>query len=229
MGAKLLLVGSLLFVTIISPRGCFKDESPRPSENLFANGSFEQGSAPWFALESRGWEGFSVTDRYAKEGRHSAHLALRADVSASGSKVFGLIQEVSPQQFPKRIAGWHRVERWQWGTAQQYLQFVVIVQGDASETRFANYQIRYVLTGVEQPPLEIRNARYIFLGKREPIQGEWVYFARDLHADFAQAWGRVPSGFSRLRILFEARYDAKRAGEGEVIGDVYYDDLSLER
>ncbi|MBI1742382.1 hypothetical protein HYR54_04860 [Candidatus Acetothermia bacterium] len=221
---------SLAWIMTAMLGGCSSTLPSEPStgsKNLFVNGSFEQGTTPWFALHGKQWDGFSISDRYAKEGKHSAYLALRASQETEGSKVFGLIQEVSPKNFPQRISGYYRIEGWKRGTAKQYLQFVVIVQGDFTETRFNNYQIRYVLTGVNQPPLKIANAHYIFLGKAEPQQGAWVRFERDLRADFKQEWGRVPGEFGNLRILFEARYDGKKANEGEISADAYYDDLYL--
>jgi hypothetical protein len=195
--------------------------------NLFTNGSFEQGTAPWFALSGKQWEGFSVTERHAKAGKYSAYLALRATPETEGSKVFGLIQEVSPKKFPEKISGYYRVENWHRGTDKQYLQFVVIIQGDSSEARFENYQIRYILAGVETPPLKIANARYIFLGGREPKQREWVRFEQDLQADFQRKWGRIPTRFTQIRILFEARYDEKKADDNRIFADVYYDNLFL--
>jgi len=221
---------SLAWIMTAMLGGCSSSvpsEPPTGPKNLFVNGGFEQGAAPWFAFHSNQWDGFSVTDRYAQDGQHSAYLALRANQETEGSKVFGLIQEISPQKFPSKISGFYRIEGWKRGTAKQYLQVVVIVQGDFTETRFNNYQIRYVLTGVDQPPLRIENAHYIFLGKAEPQQEAWVHFERDLRADFKQEWGRVPSEFTNLRILFEARYDEKKTNEGEVSADVYYDDLYL--
>ena len=222
----LLGVSLLLPVTLggWSPGPELRAESQAP-KNLFINGSFEQGRNPWFALVQKNWEGFSITDRHAKHGRHSAHLELRASVSTEGTKVFGLIQEVSPKEFPKRISGFYRVENWKRGTPKQYLQFVVIIWEDPNEKRFPNYQIRYILAGVDTPPLRIGNARYVLLGIGEPKERLWIEFNRDVRADFERLWGRVPSGFSKIRVLFEARYDQKKAGDGEVMADVYYDDL----
>jgi hypothetical protein len=204
-----------------------KPAYPNEPTNFFVNSSFEFGKDPWFALSSKQWEGFSITTHYAQEGKHSAYLALRADSGTEGSKVFGLIQEVSPKKFPKKISGYYRVEHWQRGTAKQYLQFVVIVQGDPTETRFENYQIRYVLAGIDQPALKIQNAKYLFLGSAKPVQGEWVYFERDVQQDFQKLWGRVPPVFTKLRLLFEARYDEKKSSDAEVFADVYYDTLYL--
>ncbi len=206
---------------IIGLSGC------RPAQpNLLRNGSFEQGIAPWFSLASENWAGFSITDRYAKDGRFSAYLALRADKNDHGAKVFGLIQELSPQRFPKKLLGYYRVENWRRGTEKQYLQCVVIVWGDRAVAQYQNIQIRYILTGIAEPPFAISNARFVFLGGREPTIGQWVHFQRDLHADLLQYWGHVPENFEKIRVLFEARYDDKELGT-ELAADVYYDALSL--
>lgn len=194
--------------------------------NLLRNGSFEQGIEPWFFLQSQNWSGFSVSDRYAIEGRLSAHLALRGSEEDKGAMIFGLIQEVNPQKFPKKISGYYRVESWQRGTEKQYVQFVVIVWGDQAVTQYNNIQIRYILTGITKPPLGIGNAKFLFLGKPEPQQRRWIRFERDLHADFLKSWGHVPEKFEKIRVLFEARYDQKGPGT-ELSADVYYDALYL--
>lgn len=194
--------------------------------NFLQNGSFEQGVEPWFSLESENWAGFSLSDRYAVDGRFSAYLALRAGREDHGAKVFGLIQELSPKRFPRKLSGYYRVESWQRGTEKQYLQCVVIVWGDKTLSQYQNIQIRYVLAGIVEPPFAISNARFVFLGTSEPRQREWVRFERDLHRDFTELWGRVPTGFEKIRVLFEARYDEKSPGQ-TLAAEVYYDALYL--
>lgn len=194
--------------------------------NLLQNGSFEQGVEPWFALESENWAGFALSDRYAVAGKFSAYLALRANREDRGAKAFGLIQEISPKRFPKRLSGYYRVESWQRGSAKQYLQGVVIVWGDKAVSQYQNIQIRYVLGGIAEPPFAMANGRFIFLGGREPTLGRWVRFERDLHLDFLQYWGHIPKSFEKIRVLFEARYDDKEPGT-ELSADVYFDALYL--
>jgi hypothetical protein len=103
----------------------------------------------------------------------------------------------------------------------------VIVFGDPSDRPFPNYQIRYLLAGIDKPPLQIANARYLFVAGSEIREEKWVRFDLDLHGDFQRQWGCVPQGFSKVRVLFEVRYDEKNARDGEVRADVYYDDLYL--
>jgi len=200
---------------------------PTATRNLFVNGSFEQSKEPWFSLVSANWESFDIAEQHAAHGRHSAHLALRGGAPSKGTKIVGVIQEVTPRDFPKRLSGSYRIEGWTRGTPKQYLQVVVIVSGDASDRPFQNYQIRYLLAGIDKPPLLIANARYLLVAGSEICEGRWVRFDLDLQADFERQLGRVPKGFSKIRVLFEVRYDEKNAGDGEVRADVYYDDLYL--
>jgi hypothetical protein len=199
---------------------------PNAPGNLFVNGSFEQGKEPWFSLVTPNWESFDLTDRQAAQGHYSAHLGLHTGVSSEGTKIVGVIQEVTPGEFPERLSGSYRIERWTRGTPKQYLQVVVIVFGDPSDRPFPNYQIRYLLAGIDKPPLQIANARYQLVGA-EIREGRWVRFDLDLHHDFQRQWGRIPKGYRKIRVLFEVRHDEKRAGDSEVRADVYYDDLYL--
>ncbi len=197
-------------------------------ENVFQNGSFEDGEAPWTSLTTEAWGArFQLTDEVAHSGRYSALLEMRAPKDATGAKVFGVVQEVNPPQFPEMVSGYYRVNSWQRGTQKQYLQFVVVVFGSANLTsEFPNHQIRYLLAGISEPPFQISNANFVFLNTAEPRTGEWVYFEASLHKDFQEAWGAVPEGFSMIRVLFEVRYDDKLLDE-ELAADVVYDDLYM--
>jgi hypothetical protein len=83
------------------------------------------------------------------------------------------------------------------------------------------------LAGIDKPPLQIANARYRLVAGPEIGEEKWIRFDLDLHADFQRQWGSVPKGYSKIRVLFEVRYDEKEAGDGEVRADAYYDDLYL--
>jgi len=220
----------MVLLPALAAAGCAIDRQEARSAvsgNLLENASFEQGRAPWFVLVTPNWEDFEVTDQYAAHGRYSARLALRAEGSARSTKIAGVIQEVSPREFPGRLSGSYRIEGWTRGTAKQYVQVVVIVFGDPSAKPYPNHQVRYVLGGVDKPPLRFINARYSFVGGSELQQGGWVRFDLDLHADFQRLWGYVPKEFSKIRVLFEVRYDAKKAIETGVSADVYFDNLYL--
>ncbi|MCS6902831.1 MAG: hypothetical protein NZO41_00930 [Candidatus Bipolaricaulota bacterium] len=211
----LLLCIFFIFFIALTLSGC-------GSSNLLRNGSFEQGEAPWFALES--WERFALSERHARDGRYAARVTLQAAPPDQGSQIAGLIQEISPQEFPKKLSGFYRVEHWVRGTPKQYLQGVVIVWG--GQKKFPNIQIRYIFAGITEPPFLLRNGRFVFVGASEPRLGEWVFFERDLHRDFAELWGRIPTGFEKIRVLLEVRYDEKSPGQA-LAADVYYDALYL--
>jgi hypothetical protein len=201
---------------------------PAISANLFLNPGFEEGANPWYSLATEAWgPPFQVSDKEAHGGSRSAFLELQAGPQDAGAKVFGVVQEVTADSFPEVVSGYYHVDNWVRATQKQYLQFVVIVWGATNlPGGFANHQIRYPLAGISEPPFQLSNARFLFVGKDEPAQGQWVHFERNIKQDFEDAWGAVPQGFSKIRMLFEARYDDKSAGtEGKA--DVYYDDLYI--
>ncbi len=195
--------------------------------NLFENGSLEEGKDPWFWLTTPNWRGFMLSDRHAVDGRYSIHLPLRADAGNRSTMIFGAIQEVAPPVFPGRISGYYRVENWNRGTPKQYVQFVVIVWNDPAVRKWPNIQIRYILSGLRSPPFTISNGKMLFLGPEEPVQGAWIPFERDLVDDFKNYWGHVPEGFTKIRILFEVRYDGRRPEDEAPHADVYFDQLFL--
>jgi hypothetical protein len=197
--------------------------------NLFENAGFEEGAQPWFSLDSDAWgKPFTVSTRHARSGSSSGLLELRSE-EGGPARVYGIVQDVTPEEFPERLAGNYYVERWEQGTPKQYLQFVVIVWGaenvPAEAGDVENYQIRYVLAGVDAPPLSIANAKYVMLGTGPPVQAQWVPFARDVRQDFGELWGGVPEGFDSIRVFFEVRWDERNAADGPSAADVYYDDL----
>jgi hypothetical protein len=214
--------------------GCGGESTAQPAigsdvaKNIFDNGAFEKGEAPWISLSSEAWGArFHLADGVAHSGEHSALLEMRAAQEA-GPKVFGVVQEVKPEEFPELISGYYRVGQWTRGTDIQYLQFVVIAIGATNMPRgFANHQIRYLLAGTSQPPFAISNAKFVFVGTEEPVPNGWVYFERNIRQDFIDQWGAVPEGFSMIRVLFEVRYDDKEEGVTDPMADIFYDDLYL--
>jgi hypothetical protein len=151
-------------------------------------------------------------------------------------KVFGVLQELRPQRFPDLVSGWYRVESWEKGAdvTDLYLQFVAILWGhpeaprlvypDAPNPAIKNVQLRYYLAGVAEPPFALANARLAFVTRELPVEGRWSRFEIHLLRDFERAWGKVPSDYEFLRLLFEARWDNKPVGS-RIHADVYYDDL----
>lgn len=195
-----------------------------PGTNLLVNAGFEEGSQPWITLSAEA--GFEITQEQAHSGSSSAVLRMHDPAEAQGAKVYYLVQEIAPQEMPDVVRGYYRVENWHKGTVRQYLQFVIIAfDPDNFPSGVSNYQIRYPLAGIDSPPFDIGNAYFVFVTRKDPVVGEWVPFEVHPRADFQKYWGRVPEGFSKLRLLFEVRWDGKRAGDGAPSADVYYDDL----
>lgn len=196
--------------------------------NLFANPGFEEGADPWITLHPEEGVGFTVSQDYAHSGTSSALLRMRDPAEAEKGKVYYLVQELSPREFPETVRGYYRVENWVKNTPRQYLQFVVIAfNADNFPADVSNYQLRYLLAGTDSAPFQISNAFFVFLGRDDPVQGEWVPFEANIRDDFQRLWGKVPEGFDKLRLLFEVRWDGKVAGDGVAEADVYYDDLYI--
>jgi hypothetical protein len=224
-GLCLSLVATVLALTACSGDGG-ADGTPSPGQNLFVNPDFENESDPWYSLSEE--SGFVRTEEQAHSGTASALLRMRDPLQAEGAKVYYLIQEITPEEFPEVVRGYYRVENWHHGTRKQYLQFVVIAFGAQNfPAGTTNYQIRYPLAGIDSPPFPIGNAHFVFLGKEEPVEGEWVPFETNVKEDFQRLWGAVPEDFEKLRILFEVRWDDKVPGDGTPEADVYYDDLFI--
>ncbi|MCH8815308.1 MAG: hypothetical protein IH957_09480 [Chloroflexi bacterium] len=207
------------------------DNSPRPTNapgNLFDNPGLENGEEPWFTLKPD--SGFTVTDEFAHSGTYSAYQNMDDPAEASGlGKVYYLVQEITPPEFPEIVEGFYRVENWRRGTPLQYLQFVIIAlepqNFDLSEV--SNFQLRYIIAGVNAPPFDIGNAHFVFLSREDPVIGEWTHFSANVREDFQELWGLVPEDFTLLRLFFEVRWDGKSAGSGAPRADVYWDDLYI--
>lgn len=201
---------------------------PSAKANLFVNPGFEDGAEPWLSLTTRAWgEPFSVSREVAHAGIQSARLNLRAR-EAAGARIVGVVQETKSETFPELLSGYYQVAKWVRGTGIQYIQFVVIVfDSENAPMRFPNHQIRYLLAGTDKQPFSIGNAKFIYVGTEEATPGGWVYFARNLREDFIDQWGDVPKRFSKIRVLFEVRYDKKQQGETDSSAVVYFDDLYL--
>jgi hypothetical protein len=197
------------------------------SGNLFPNPGFEEGADPWYTLNEE--SGFTVTDEYAYSGTHSALLNMDDPVEASGQgKVYYLVQDIEPEELPEYVEGYYRVENWERGTPLQYLQFVIIAWAPANFPPTSNnYQLRYIIAGIDSPPFDIGNAHFVFLSREDPVIGEWTKFSANVREDFQRLWNAVPEDFESLRLLFEVRWDYKEAGSGAPRGDVYYDDLYI--
>ena len=242
MKAQKFIVLTLLAILLSSVFACGSgEEEPTPTPtpevepcvpqvpiegqaNLFRNPGLESGEDPWCSIHP---PKFEVSQNHSHSGQSSALLQMQASPETTGAKVYYLVQEVAPQEFPEFISGYCRVEKWTKGTPKQYLQFVVITFGAINMPGgFPNHQIRYPLAGISEDPFAIGNAFFVFIGREEPRIGQWVYFERNIKQDFQDLWGAVPEEFSKIRVLFEVRFDDKETGAAAE-AEVYYDDLYL--
>jgi len=192
--------------------------------NLFRNPGFESGEDPWCVLRL---PKFEVSQEQSHSGQSGALLQMQVLAETTGDMVYYLVHEVAPGEFPEFISGYYRVEKWTKGTPKQYLQFSVIVaEATNLPGGFSNHQVRYPLAGISEDPFAISNAFFVYIGREEPTIGQWVYFERNVKQDFESLWGAVPEGFSKIRVLFEVRFDDKEAG-APAEAEVYYDDLYM--
>ncbi len=214
--------------------------TPLLAGNQLENPGFEQHSDGWgYIADSERWVGFETVESPIHAGDRSARVQLswKPEDRERPVHVAGAVQELSPTRFPTRVGGWFWVESWQNASQQtdMYLQAVVIVSGDPQArelispgspdaTHLDNYQIRYYLGGVTEPPFELTNARLQNVRPGPPPIREWVYFEMPVRDDFESLWGRVPADYDYLRVFFEARWDNKEAGAA-LSADIYYDDL----
>ena len=196
--------------------------------NELRNPGLEDGKAGWESLTDETWFPSYDLGDIAHGGTHSVLLRMRGGETQEPVLIHGVIQEVTPSQWPEEVRAYYRVEGWQRGTAKQYVQAIVMAWGadNVPDRQFPNHQIRYILAGVTEPPFAIRNAKFVFLGPPDPVQGQWVEFRRDIRQDFIDQWGAVPEGFDKIRVMFEVRFDDKQPAEAPA-ADVYFDDLYL--
>jgi hypothetical protein len=237
LAAFFVLLGLVLIVVSCGDGG---DETSAGSDadgNIFINPGLEEGSEPWASMTAAVNPDpllhFVRTEDVAHSGTASALLRMRDGAEAGGdARVYYLVQEVTPEEFPEVVSGFYNVQYWNKGTPRQYLQFVVIAFSsdnaprDPSGVPFPNHQIRYILAGINSPPFPIANAHFVFISRDEPVLGEWISFERNIKEDFENLWGAAPVGFDRIRVLFEVRWDGKEPGSPSE-ADVFYDDLYI--
>lgn len=195
-----------------------------PGPNALLNPGFEKGTAPWFSLDSTGWgEPWELDQEVAKSGHASARLTGRSHVR--DTQVYGVVQDIYPDELPEFISGYYRVDEWQRAAPTQYIQVVVLIKNPEVEAPVPSRQVRYILNGIGEDPFESAIAKFVFLNPEEPVIGRWVYFGRNVRQDFEELWGGVPSKYESVRLFFEARYENKDDPSSEVRATVYFDDL----
>ncbi len=207
--------------------------APEAAPNLLENPSFEEGREPWYDMRRPhvpGWGTFSISDAQAFDGRYALHLALDSADFPGRLGIAGAVQELPLARPPRMLRGRYRVEGWERGTSAQYIQIVVMVMSPLNfpEWREASVQLAFVLAGLREPPFEISNRRFEFLGPAEPELGRWIPFEIDLHRAFERQWTHLPRDGSAVRVFLEARFDGFDRSRGDrARADVYFDALHL--
>ena len=209
-------------------------------ENRLENPGFEAGRAGWtYRDKSRHWQDFEIVAEPTRSGSGAVrlHLLRTPEDPRKSVLVTGVVQALAPDGIPEKVSGWYRVARWEKASERTalYLQFVAILKGDPRTAQLVhpldpsrgetlnNYQLRYYLVGLEQPPFDVENARSQFVRRGPPGLDEWVRFEIPLRADFERLWG-LPLEYDQLDLLFEARWD-NRPGRSPLDAEVFFDDL----
>ena len=239
---------ALAVVAMCCVTGCAEPPAPEPAPappegeaasvaqgNLLRNPGFESGRSDWVSLEETGdvWRDFAISETQAHRGTRSAQLNLESDEDSAGARIYGVVQEFEASALPRYLSGWYRVEGWRRGSAKQYVQAVVIGidprmpgTGEAVPGNFPGLQVAYVLAGIRDRPVAIGNRWFAFSGPTTPIENEWIPFEFQVPADFERLFGINP-GISRVRVLFEVRWDDRAEDDPPAAATVYFDDLYL--
>lgn len=217
-----------------SPETNPEPEFSARDSNLLDNPSFEDTTeSPWFNYAERtaNWAPFAIVDGGYRSD-HAALLDLDSDDPQQPSQriIHGVVQETPAPAFPRYISGAYKVDQWERGTANQYLQLVVIVWNATTLPKgfnLPNYQIAVPLAGIARPPFRMLNRKFVMGCPAEPTVAEWVEFEYDIQLLFEREWGLTPSDYEYLRVFFEVRYDGRADHEPRALAHVRFDDLYL--
>jgi hypothetical protein len=215
---------------VVTQNNTQKKSVPLVTGNFLKDADFESTPSGWYSQPT--WNtNFKLDSKILKSGKLSALLELDSRQEGSQStRVYGVSQDLSPITFPNHLSANYYVADWQKTTKNQYIQMVVAVfapDNIPEEIKGGgNYQIRYVLAGIDNPPTDIKNAKYIIINPEKPVIGQWINVQRDLKKDFSEQWGGAPVSFKSIRVFFEARWD-QRTEITPVYGKVYFDDVFM--
>ena len=205
------------------------------ASNLIQNASFESGDRPWYSLAAADkpqWINPKVSLDRAHSGEQSILFVMQDKPPIpSGVRIWGVVQDFQVDAIPRRVGGWFRVERWNRGAINQYVQCIVSVTEPDPEQfpsvpEGRSLELAFVLTGIEADPFELPFRKFVLAGPVEPTTDQWVPFEFDIHQAMKDTWGSVPTNFGSLQVIFEARFDAVQP-INPVRGNVYFDDLYL--
>ena len=230
-----IVFASMLLVVAATGCGLVEESDPRPratpaadDANLFENGGFENGEAPWRWLDTHEqWRRFAISDEEAHSGAYSVKLDVAGSEGEEGSRITGTIQTVETDAFPEFLSGYYRVQEWRPEASFQYLQFVVVVRGGDFGDDLDLHEVRFPIAGIDHEPFRPANAWFVFLRRGQPSLREWTYFGYPIRRAFEVRWGRAPTTWDGLEFFFEARYDGKTAEQAATSASVYFDDLYL--
>ena len=213
-----------------------------PRGNYLADPGFEAGADDWFFFEGRDhWASYTIAENPVFSGNRSARTLLESRPDGPLTLVVGAIQEVTRDEagdrIPERLAGNFRVESWSSLANKTYMQVVIGAFPEEHATEplcpgvppTSPCQLAYVLGGVDEIPIPVRNRHFFFLGTEVPAPSEWYAFERNVRDDFMTGWGVVPDAFDHVWIYLETRYedDGGRPGPRAVRVDSYWDDIYL--
>lgn len=201
------------------------------SDNLLVNPSFEAGLEGWHWLDwSKGWAAFALSYEQAYDGQASLHLPVRS-MDTRSTVVWGGVQELTLQDsIPECVEGYFMVKNWQHHDWKQYLQLVIIDRSHNLGQDLGQAQLRYIISGSVDAPLQISNARYLFVEKTRqavPPLDKWTHFSVNPRKDYQESWQYIPQAGAELRVLFEGRFDQRRPGQAPAHADVYFDNLYM--
>lgn len=197
--------------------------------NLITEPGFENGGSSW---KARGGPPTISADQ-TKSGGSSALLQMRDTAESPTTQSYSVFQDITTGEVPEFLSFEYFVGHWVKGTRLQYIEATVVVTGkDAQLPECAgepcpNFQLRYLLAGVETDPVAVLNAGFIVVSSDEPVEGEWVHFEAPVADDFAELWGQLPDEVESIRLLVDVRYDNREAEEAPLEADVYIDDVYL--
>jgi hypothetical protein len=245
----------LAVIVALLALACGGEQKPAGSDGkLLVDPGFEGDGEAWAYVGEYRLGLFRVSDAIAHSGAQSGHLFLDSRVvpPVTPTRAASALQEPAPEAFPESLSGWYRAERWDHpsdDTTGLTLNVVVYAMGDPRTmeivrpadpnagpppARLPGYGIRYRLAGqpsrsqrlAEEQTVAWGNVADREIGSGDPPLGEWVRFELPIRADFEAMWKVVPADYQNLRIILQALWMDRVAGE-DVIADVYIDDLEL--
>ena len=192
-----------------APAAQWRVPTPLLVGNQLRNPGFEAGTQGWGGIEQRDSVGFEVVSEPVHSGRGAAHLVAswQPGNRERPVSVRSATQEISPPRFPDRIAGWYRVDRWEYASDEGALQLQILVSaigdprtreivkshdpdGPEVHPKLDNFQLRYQLAGPTEAPEDGGNIRNRVIGKRAAGFGKLAAFRSSRQVRLRAALGQ---------------------------------------